>query len=68
MLPFIGRGIVLSTFVGIIKYILKCFINSGRRKSDLIYSFDACALRSRDVLQSFKLMEYLIIPTCLIWK
>lgn len=45
MLPFMG-SIVPSVFVNIIKYILKSFINGGRREENVWFIFSTRVLRS----------------------
>lgn len=44
MLPLYGSSIVLRTFVDIIKYILKSFINGGRRKENVWFIFSTRVL------------------------
>lgn len=44
MLPLYGSSIVLPTFVDIIKYILKSFINGGRRKENVWFIFSTRVL------------------------
>lgn len=47
MLPLYGSSIVLRTFVDIIKYILKSFINGGRRKENVWFIFSTRVLDVR---------------------
>lgn len=47
MLPLYGSSIVLHTFVDIIKYILKSFINGGRRKENVWFIFSTRVPRVR---------------------
>lgn len=47
MLPLYGSSIVLRAFVDIIKYILKSFINGGRRKEKVWFIFSTRVLRAR---------------------
>lgn len=44
MLLLYGSSIVLPTFVDIIKYILKSFINGGRRKENVWFIFSTRVL------------------------
>lgn len=44
MLPLYGRALCSPTFVDIIKYILKSFINGGRRKQNVWFIFSTRVL------------------------